>query len=272
MSLIERPLTTTALTPQAWVHIKENVMKNYKPLIALLALASPAAFAAGSDRGPVDHERNLASDDLQLASATEPAAGVSTSDKPTGLFAQSLRDEVVGISPQVGIIGYSDLNGQYTSRMAEGLNLSFNVIPLVAQDSKDLYAGISTGIYYAHLGAHSSNFFGSSSDESDFTSSGSNLAVIPVDIKVGYNLSDSLRLSAHGGGNLTYRSVASTADFGTATSGNDQEAWRIFPNAGADFEWTVAKDVTLTARPDFTGTTGRVLYMTTVGIVAPLAF
>jgi len=250
---------------------QETVMKNLKPLVALLALASPAAFA-GSDRGFVDHERHLASDQIQLASATEPAPGVSTSDKPSGIFAQSLRDEVLGISPQVGVIGYADLNGLYTSRMAEGLNLNFNVIPLVSQDAKDYYAGISTGIFYAHLGSHSSNFFGANADASDFTSSGSNLAVIPVDLKIGYNVSDSLRLSAHGGGNLTYRSVASTADFGTATSGNDQEAWRIFPNAGADLEWTVAKDVTLTARPDFTGTEGRVLYMTTVGIVAPLSF
>jgi len=245
-------------------------MRKIEPILLLAALVSQPALAGGV-REPVDYERQPSSDQPELASAKEPATGVSTSDKPTGIYAQSLRDEVLGISPQVGVIGYADLGGQYTSRMAEGINLNFNLIPLVAPDAKDYYAGISTGAYFAHLGSHSSNLFGANADNGDFTSSGANLAVIPVDVKVGYNLEDNLRLSVHGGGNLTYRSVASSADFGTATSGNDQEAWRIFPNGGVDVEWTLAKDITLTARPDFTGTTGRVLYMTTVGIVAPLA-
>ena len=237
---------------------------------ALVALLSQSAFA-GSDRGPLDHERSPSSDTQELASATEPAAGVSTADKPSGIMAQSLRDEVLGISPQVGAVGYSDLNGNYTSRMAYGVNLNFNVVPLAFENAKDVYLGVSSGVYYAHMGANTSNFVGADANPGDFSSTGANLLVIPVDLKAGYNLQDNLRLAAHGGGNLTYRSVGNSADFGPNTSGTDGEVWRIYPNAGAEVEWTVAKDLTLTARPDFTFTPGQVLYMTTVGISAPLA-
>ena len=240
-------------------------MKTQVLMTTAFILSSQLAFGA-SDRGDIDRP-------IHKASYNEPASqGVSTDQQSSSILAASLRDEVVGISPQFGAIGISDLSGSYTTRMAEGISLSFNLVPVISADLKDYYLGVSTGVFYSHLGSNSSNFFGANANSADFSSGGANLALIPVDLKVGYNVSDRVRVSAHGGGNLTYRSVGSSADFGATTSGTDQEVWRIFPNAGADVEFTVAKDITLTARPDFTITPGNAIYMGTLGIVAPLSF
>ncbi len=236
---------------------------------ALLVLSSQSVFAR-EDSG-VDHLDRAPS--TELASAQVPAAGgVNTTEQSSSILAPSLRDEILGVSPQFGMIGYADLGDTYRSRAVAGLALDFNAAPIISENLKDYYLGVTSGFVYSHIGQGSSNIFGANADPGDASASGSNLALIPVNAKVGYNLSDSLRVSAHGGGNLTYRSVAGSADFGSASSSGDNEVWRIFPNAGADVEWTVTKGVTLVARPDVTFTTGNEIYMGTVGLVAPLAF
>lgn len=92
-----------------------------------------------------------------------------------------------------------------------------------------------------------------------------------MDLKVGYHLTDRVRVSVHGGGNVTYRSVASSANFGESSTGSDSN-WTLFPNAGADLEIGLTRQISLAARPDITFTTGQEVYMGTLGVTIPMTF
>jgi len=181
-----------------------------------------------------------------------------------------LRREVVGISPQVGVVSFNDVTGNYTSRATAGMNIAFNATPLLSDSEwSPFYMGIATGAYYSHLGATTSNFFGTDPSAS-IGSRGANLLVVPANLKAGINIMDNVRLSAHGGGNVTYRSSANAINFGPATSSDTGSVWRMYPNAGADLEIGLSRNVALSARPDFTFTTGNTLFMGTVGLTASL--
>jgi hypothetical protein len=212
---------------------------------------------------------------LALALTTAPAVWADQAEGPNlsvhegkTLFSDSLKDEVVGISPQVGMVSYADSSGAYRSRAAAGLLADFNAIPLVAPELKDYFAGVTLGGFYSHTGSNASNFFGSVSDDA---SGGSNLVVLPMDVKLGYNVTDKLRVSVHGGGNLTYRSVAEAASFGSNSTGTSN-AWSFLPNTGADIEVALTNQISVAARPDVSFAPGGTsLFMGTLGVVAPLA-
>jgi hypothetical protein len=168
-----------------------------------------------------------------------------------------LRREAVSIKPQVGVIAYSDVLGQDTSRGAAGLAVDANVTNWFTSDPTNFYVGPSTGVIYSHLGSPDSNFIGT--DSSTTFQSSANLLIIPGDVKVGYTFGDAFRLAVHGGGNVIYRSVASSMLLGDSSleSGSD---WSIFPNAGIDVEMGLSENVALTLRPDVTFTSGDELF------------
>jgi hypothetical protein len=201
--------------------------------------------------------------------AGEEGAGPNLSvHEGKSVFSDSLKDEVIGISPQVGMVSYADSSGAYRSRAAAGLLADFNATPLIAPELKDFFLGVTTGGFYSHTGSNASNFFGSVSDDA---SGGSNLVVLPMDLKVGYHVTDKLRLSVHGGGNLTYRSVAQAATFGSNSTGTSS-AWSFLPNTGADVEVAITNEISLAARPDVSFAPGGTsLFMGSVGVVAPLS-
>ena len=181
-----------------------------------------------------------------------------------------LKKEVIGIKPQVGIVSFKDQQGDTTSRMAGGLLMEGNLAPVFNKDwAETMYLGLSTGLIYSHLGEPTSNFVGTNPDIST-GAGGANLLLIPANVKVGYNFTDSFRLSAHGGGNVVYRSVANSLFLGSGSSGGTSSVWRIFPNVGADAEFGLGKNVSLMVRPDFTLTPGDAFFTGTLAVGIPL--
>ena len=172
----------------------------------------------------------------------------------------SLRDEVVGISPQIGMVDFVGPTGGRLARGTIGLGLDLNMAPWFGNNAKDMYVGISTGGYFAHMGASGANFFGSNTD----VPTGANMIIIPADLKLGYNMSDSMRISLHGGANAIYRSAAGAADMGVGSNGQGA-LWKIYPNVGADFEVQASKHLSFVARPDVTITSGASVLMGTIG-------
>lgn len=191
----------------------------------------------------------------QAQSPTFTTSAVKDEDEKT------MRDETIGIIPQVGAISYTDKNGSKDGRHLAGLGIDFNFASFYKNVMRDYYLGISTGAFYSHVGAAGSDFFGSNDDQGD---GGANILMIPMDAKIGYNFTESFRGSVHGGGNLIYRSRANSAKLGSGSDGTG-ELWSVYPNVGADFEFQVGRSVSLIARPDLTIAPDQNLFMATVG-------
>lgn len=179
---------------------------------------------------------------------------------------RGMKAETVSIKPELGIIAYTDTQDNSTSRGVAGLGVDWNFGKLLMSGTagRDWYLGLSTGAIYSHLGSSGSNFFGSSPDVVS-SAPGANLLVIPTDLKLGYNLTDASRVSIHGGGNVVYRSVANSMSLGPSTSVGDNSVWRMYPNAGASFEFG-SGNVAFIARPDFTFTPGSDIFTGTLGV------
>jgi len=160
----------------------------------------------------------------------------------------SIRDQVIGITPEIGMISYTNQSGTYTTRATAGAGFDLNFLAQRPDSEiQNWYGG---------------NFFGSNS--AGAPTNNSNLVIIPADVKVGYNFNSVFRFSAHGGGNVIYRSVADSIDLGSGSNGTDS-AWKIYPNVGVDAEWQVSQSFSVLIRPDITLTQGNNLLNTTVG-------
>lgn len=175
-----------------------------------------------------------------------------------------LRDEVVSVKPHLGVIAFSDALGGDTSRALGGLSVDMNMASTIDKEWKDFYVGPSTGAYYSHLGSTTSNFFGTNPDLA-ITDPGANFLLIPVNLKVGYTFMDNFRIAAHGGGNVIYRSVASSLFLGDS-SFEAGSTWKMFPSVGGDMEFGLGKNVSLSLRPDVTITPGNELFVGTLGL------
>ena len=175
---------------------------------------------------------------------------------------QTLKSQVWGLSPQLGLFSYTERDDNYTSRMAVGLGYDLNLAPSFWEKSNLFFVGLKTGFLYSHIGAEDANLFGNEGINPN--QQGANLLSIPIDLKVGYNVTDSFRLSARTGGNIIYRSIANSMDLG-AGSDSSEELWKIYPNAGLDAEFQVNKNLSLVASPDMTFTTGRNIFVATIG-------
>ena len=176
---------------------------------------------------------------------------------------RTLRDETFALTPQVGAINYTNINGAYTSKALIGLGLSLNMTPYFApSDERAWYMGVTTGALYSHNGSASGNFFGANSSINDRDNA--NLLLIPADLKIGYNVTPSFRTSMHGGGNLTYRTNGNSIFLGDNTSTNNS-VWRIYPNVGGDLEFQASRNVSILLRPDVTITPGNDVLSVTLG-------
>jgi hypothetical protein len=175
-----------------------------------------------------------------------------------------LREEGVSIKPMVGVIAFTDQFRNETSRLVGGLSIDANVARWFSDSYSDLYIGPSLGAIYSHLGEPTSNFVGTDPD-AGVGQAGANLLILPANLKLGYNVGDSFRLSAHGGGNVLYRSVASSMFLDNDSVGTGTD-WSIFPNVGGDVEIGFGKNVALSLRPDWTITPGDEFFTGTVGL------
>ncbi|MGZ3688200.1 MAG: hypothetical protein ACXVBW_07860 [Bdellovibrionota bacterium] len=180
--------------------------------------------------------------------------------------AKGYMKDAASINPQVGVVGYQDPNtGSSNARAVYGLTADINVMPMISQDLGNIFVGPTLGALYSHLGDPGGGFFGSTTGSVNAGQGGANLLILPLDLKVGYAVTDWFRASAHGGGNFIYRSVV-----GSLALGNDQTAsssnWNIYPNVGADFEFALGKNVALGIRPDFTLTPVNDIYTGTLSL------
>ena len=197
--------------------------------------------------------------------SSPPAAGTTTVGKKKEILKGYLKDEIVGVRPQLGLIAFKDSADQDTSRFAVGFTVDMNVAKAVDSNINDFYIGPQTGILYSHLGDPKSDFFGGNPDVSR-GEGGSNFVMIPLNIKAGYTFNDNFRLSAHAGGNVTYRSIGGSLRFADARE-TGKDLWTAFPNVGADVEFGIGKNVAVGFRPDWTITPGDDVFsgMLTVG-------
>ncbi|MEK6705419.1 MAG: hypothetical protein AABZ06_06500 [Bdellovibrionota bacterium] len=186
-----------------------------------------------------------------------------------------LKDEMLGVKPMLGVIAFRDrdVSQSDTGRFAAGLALDWNAMSVIDNTVKDWYVGPSTGLVYSHLGEPRSNFFGT---DSDFRSGnvggspGANLLIIPTNLKVAYNIGDYYRIGIHGGGNVIYRSVANSMNLDSESNTADS-VWKYYPNAGADVDFGLAKNVALSIRPDWTFTPNDNFLTATVAIGVALS-
>lgn len=203
---------------------------------------------------------------VSLATSPLPARAeiTGTSRAETGeperipLVAQELAIRAVG-----GGISFTDLQGNVTSRAAAGLALDVDLAWWAPPGSRSYSIELATGGIFSHLGSTSSNFLGQE-PAALITNPGSNLMLIPADLKIGWNVRDHVRISAHAGANIVYCSASSSIDLGpsSATSG---ASWAIFPDLGADLELGAGGRFSILLRPDLTMTAGTSVFSWLLG-------
>ena len=204
-------------------------------------------------------DNSVKPDDTIIYTDNQKAGSAETTTADMGEYKSALKNETVGLKPQVGVVYFNDpVTGNKDTRAAYGATLDFNFTKMATSGPTPFYVGLSTGGIYSHLGGTNANFFGTNGI------GGQNIVQIPANLKVGYNLTDNFRLGVHGGGNVIYRSQANGITLGSGNVGTGSD-WSIFPNAGADLEFGIGRNTALIIRPDATFTTGENLYTGTLG-------
>ncbi|MGZ6310946.1 MAG: hypothetical protein ACXWOH_09960 [Bdellovibrionota bacterium] len=179
----------------------------------------------------------------------------------------SILDLTEGIQPQAGVIVYSDGLGQRTGRSLFGATFDVNVLGKLSPMYQGLFVGPAVGVLYSHIGPANSGFFGASTGDGD---SGANFLLIPFDVKLGVNFTDTQRFSFRAGANLTYRSVANSMSFGSSSAGTSSE-WVLFPNVGVDYELLLGKRLGMILRPDLTIAPASIAFTATFGLMIGLS-
>ncbi len=251
-----------------------NRNRNRNQWIGVLAVAclGPAAWAdeyvpdysmPGSQQEPLP-----TSPEAQLpGSVDQEVAPVSVAHEEAQNSA--LKNEIAGFKPQAGVALFkSPTDNSDQSRGVLGFTYDMNLTRAALGDEPtEMFLGPSLGLLYSHVGTSNASFWGTGDGSNNQNSGGANLLILPLNLKVGWNASDALRLSVHGGGNIVYRSAANSMNMG---SGSDQSGalWKVYPNAGGDVELGLSKSVALLIRPDVTITPENDLFTGTLGVSA----
>lgn len=219
-------------------------------------LALATALTSVAIWGGAIGEPAWAQEDDEFILTDDSERSVVTEEEAT----EGLRDENVGIKPQAGILLFDSTAGNQ-SRLAYGLTMDFNMSESVGAAGTPWYFGPSTGVIYSHLGQADSDLLGTEGGES--YGGGANMFVVPANLKFGWNASEMMRISTHGGVNVLYRSspgvIATTDD---ATIG---DRWTVYPNVGADLEFALGSNSAFVLRPDVTLTPGNDIFTGTLG-------
>jgi hypothetical protein len=91
--------------------------------------------------------------------------------------------------------------------------------------------------------------------------------VIPLNLKLGYNVNEAFRVSMRGGANWIYRSVGNQFNLGEQGASTDSD-WTPYPNVGMDFEF--GKQIAFLVRPDITLTPRDEIFTGTFALSIPL--
>jgi hypothetical protein len=232
---------------QKWPSIREilNMLRKISSVPRVMATAAVALLATSA-----------------WAAQDDATVGNTSSTHETTTQPGALKDEVASIRPEVAILAFQDAQGDSTTRGAIGLHYDLNMSNLVSSVSERLYFGPSFGGLYSHIGSSGSNFIASNSSNLD-GNGGANLVEIPLEMKLGYNVTDNVRISAHGGGTLLYRSIADSMQIDGSNSSASN--WKIYPAVGGDLEMALGGRITLDFRPDVTLTPINTLFTGALG-------
>jgi hypothetical protein len=176
-----------------------------------------------------------------------------------------LLTETVGIKPQLGALFYQNQGGGDEVRGLLGVTVDWNLSNTFRPDYSHWFVGLSSGALASRVGESGANFVGSGD-----RSQGNSLLIIPANLKIGYAFTDKLRASVRGGGNLFYRSALRSVSLGDGDSSPGASNWRMFPNAGADVEFTLGQRTVLMFRPDVTFGTADNVYSASMALSIPL--
>lgn len=212
------------------------------------------------------------------AGMTEENTGVSVAPAPAPEQKKTLVDEKIGLKPQVGVLNYRDASDAKSNRALYGATVDFNAGDIVNNalnmHKSGLFLGPQTGFLFSHIGAVGGTFFGDSGAQGgtqNVTNSdpGANMFMIPANLKLGWT-AYGFRLSAHGGGNVIYRSSAGSVLVGKNTPDNLNSKWGILPDAGAELEYGVLNGGAILVRSDWTFGGSNTMFAGTVGFSFPI--
>jgi hypothetical protein len=247
------------------------------------------AGISASDQGTVSNDQSQAgiSSDQSGASmnqsgnqaGTAENTGVSVAPAPAPEQKKTLVDEKIGIKPQVGVVNYRDASNAKSNRALYGATVDFNMAGfannmLGMQHNSGLYLGPQTGFLFSHIGAVGGTFFGDSGAQGGTpnvanSDPGANMFMIPANLKAGWTLYG-FRASAHGGGNVIYRSSAASVLVGKNTPITTGSKWGMLPDAGAELEYGVLNGGAVIARSDWTFGGSNTMFTGTLGLSLPI--
>lgn len=248
----------------------------FAPLVAITVLGSVNAQAELRRTTP-DHQvvtststkttavhkdasaANVAPDTVvsdRVTTRYEAADSTTTTVTEKDLNTTGLNNQIFSVTPQVGAMHLRDTDGNVLNRGVAGLTAEFNGTGVVNQTfgrgATNIYSGITTGLFYSHVGtASSTGIFGANNAGTNPAADGTHLLMIPANLKVGYSFGN-LLLGVHGGGNVFYRSIARTAAVGQVPNSTGNSDWSILPNIGFDVQYNVNRQIAVLLRPDWT--------------------
>jgi len=187
--------------------------------------------------------------------------GISVSGAEEPRIRNALAEERWAITPQFGTMAYRTTAEGDKTKASYGVTFDVN-FNAANESSPNMFIGGVTGVLYSRLGRAGSDFSG---EGGVVGGQDAYVLQIPVNIKVGYDFTNYFRLSAHGGGNVMYRSVSNRMNLGVHQNGDSN--WDLFPNIGADAEFSLGGNIGLTLRPDYTFTSAENIFTGTLGLL-----
>jgi hypothetical protein len=249
------------------------------------------AGISANDQGVVTNDQNqnqtdqqnagLQSGDAQSnqAGTTADNTGVSVAPAPAPEQKKTLVDEKIGLKPQAGVVNYRDASNAKSNRALYGATVDFNVADKLnemmgTEHRAGLFLGPQLGFLYSHIGAVGGTYFGDSGAEGGTpgvpnSNPGANMFLLPANLKLGWTLYG-FRLSAHGGGNVIYRSAANSVLVGKNTPDTPNSKWGILPDAGAELEYGVLNGGAILVRSDWTFGGSNTMFTGTIGYSFPI--
>ena len=229
---------------------EDPMMRNSTPAALGLVASLMASTALAQGTG----NANPYNDTGTMSSVTEKG----------NLSSGLLKDEIVSLKPEFGVATYTAPNNQGQGRATYGILSDLNFSKTLPPEWGPIYLGITSGLMFTHLGSATSNFWGSDPSQV-VTDPGANMLLFPADIEAGWAMNNNARLAIHGGANVLYRSVANSIDMGDSSS-VPGSVWRLFPNLGVDFDYSIGRNVAISIRPDLTLTPGNNVFIAAVGV------
>ena len=194
------------------------------------------------------------------AFAEEQVAPTSTVEQTE--VTKGLYDQVLRVTPRVGVLGYGDANRNYTSRNLLGLTVDIGMSNLMEMP-QSWKMGLEGGFLYSHTGSPGSNFFGSNADVS--TTAGSNSFLVPVHLAVGYKPTDKTLVALNLGTSLLYRSIGSSMAIGRSGDTDNGSVFEALPSVGLNFGWEASRNIGFSVRGDYIPVPAQDLFTATVG-------